>query len=672
MLDGHVARSTGAVLAIVGSAGMGKTALAIHFAHQVRNRFPDGQLYVNLRGHDPERPMTAEQALEEFLPALGVSNETIPLGGHARAELFQSLLADRRVLILLDNANAVEQISPLLPAAPGCAAVLTHRGTLTGWGIPTVPVGKLDPTDAFALLREEVGPRVDAEPDAAAELARLCDAVPLALRIAARRVASRPRVMLAEMAYELARERGDGVAGVGSAFRWSYRCLPPEASRLFRLLGLHRGPEFGASAAAALAGQAPTRVRQLLDILADGRLLEQIGPDRYRFHDVMRLYATSYAGEVAEAERATAVERELTWYLYTADAAVRCLSPIGLRVPLEPREVDDAAKPLAFGAREPALAWCVAERANLVAATHHAAQAGQYVIAWKLPTVLWDFFAMHGQFTDWITTHDVGLAAARQLGDKRGEAWIENNLGNAYRRLGQLDHALGHFHNALASSEAAGDRRAEGWTRYNIGDTLRELGRFEDALNHLREALLIGREVGERWSEGYTLNVIGDCYRCMGRFEEALRHLLPALLINRELGHRRGEGFTLTMIGDTHRERGRFRQALTYYEKALEVRREIGDRRGEGETLQSLGDNCYKQRQFDRARQHYQQSLVIRRELGDRRAEARTLSSLGTVQADLGRLDEARESLQRARVILEELDDPQAAQVRRLLDRLVT
>jgi tetratricopeptide (TPR) repeat protein len=668
MLDGDVARSTGTVMMVVGPAGIGKTALAVHFAHQIRTRFPDGQLYVNLRGHDPERPVTPEQALDEFLPALGIPREKIPVGVDARAELYQSLLGGRRVLILLDNANAVEQVNPLLPDSPSCAVIMTSRGRLTGGGIPTVPVGRLDPAEAVALLREQVGARVDAEPDAAAELARLCDGVPLALRIAARRVAAGPELALVELADELTGERGNGAAGIGTAFRWSYHSLPPEAARLFRLLGLHQGPDFSASGTAALAGHPPTQVRQLLNLLAGGHLLEEIGPDRYRFHDQLRLYATAYAGEVPEAERAAAVERELTWYLYTADAAGRALSPIGLPVPLEPHEPDESVQPLAFDTREEALAWFVAERANLVAATDHAAQCGQHVIAWKLPAVLWDYFAMHGHFTDWITTHNVGLAAARQLGDRHGEAWTENNLGNAYRRLGQLDEALGHFHNALASNEAIGNRRGEGWTRYNIGDTLRELGRFEEALEHLRRALVIGREVGERFSEGYTLNVIGDCYRCMGRFEEALRHLMPALVINRELGHRRGEGFTLTMIGDTHQERGRLRQALTYYQAALEVRRGIGDRRGEGETLHSLGDNCYKQKQLDRAYEHYQQSLVIRHELGDRRAAARTLSSLGTVQVDLGRLDEARESWQQALVIFEELGDPQATQVRDRLD----
>ena len=547
-------------------------------------------------------------------------------------------------------------------------------------GTPTVPVGELDPTEAIALLREGIGTaRADAEPDAVIELARLCDQSPLALRVAARRVAASPDVMLIDLVEEFTEVRGHvdvvaageaETAGARAAFFWSYRSLPAEASGVFRLLGLHRGPDISASAAAALAGTTPTRVRELLNVLAGGHLVEEIEPDRYRLHDLLRLYACEGAAETPEPERAAAVARVLNWYLHTADAAVRAFSPLGLRVPLDAYAPDVAAQPLTFSDREQALKWCAAERANLVAATQHASQSGQHALAWKLPAVLWDFFSMHGHVTDWIVTHDLGLTAAQDLGDKQGEAWMENNLGNAYRGLGQFDEALRHFHNALAINTAIGNRRGEGWTCYNIGDTYRDLGRFEEALKHLRRALIIGREVGERWSEGYTLNMIGDSYRCLGRFDDALRHLLPALVINREMGHRRGEGFTLTMIGDTHRERGRPEYALNYYQMALTLRREIGDRRGEGVTLESLGENCWRLRRFDESHAYYQQSLIIRHEMGDRRSEARTLYGVGTVQADMGRPDEARESWQRALVTFEDLGDPQAAQVRTRLEKL--
>ncbi|HET8659327.1 MAG TPA: tetratricopeptide repeat protein [Micromonosporaceae bacterium] len=663
------------ILAVAGPAGVGKTALAIHWAHQVQDRFPDGQLYVDLRGPEHERPTTPEQALDELLRALGVPGEKIPLGVDARAELFRSLLAKRRVLVLLDNARVPEQVNPLLPDSPGCAAIVTSRSSLSGLsaGVArTVPLDRLRPAEAVALLREGIGAvRVDAEPSAAGELARLCDHLPLALRVAARQVSSRPGVPLADLVEELTKvsERDDVVAagdaetaGARAAFVWSYLSLPAQAGAVFRLLGLHRGPDISEDAAAALTGRTPGQVRELLGILVGGHLVEEVTPGRYRSHDLLRRYAYEAAAEVPEAERAAAVERVLTWYLHTADAAVRTFSPLGLRVPLGDAGSDPA--PLAFDDRVRALGWCAAERANLVAAVHHAAQGGRHVLAWQLPAVLWDFFSMHGHVTDWVTTHEVGLASARHLDDKRAQAWMENNLGSAYRGLGQLDEALRYFHSALASSEATGNRQGEGWTRYNIGDTYRELGRFTEALNHLREALIIAREIGERWSQGYTLNMIGDSYRCLGNFDEALRHLLPALVANREIGHRRGEGFTLTMIGDTYRDRGRFEYALNYYKQALALRREIGDRRGEGVTLESLGDTCLQLRRLDQAHDYYQQSLAIRHETGDRRGEARTLLGLGTAQAQAGKPGEARASWQRALAIFEDVGDPQAAQVR--------
>jgi len=670
-----------AVVAVVGPAGVGKTALAVHWAHQVQERFPGGQLYVNLRGPEHEQPTTPEEALDDLLRTLGVPGEKIPFGLGARAELFRSLLAGQRVLVLLDNAHLPEQFSPLLPDSPGCAAIVTSRSSLSGLranGTRTVPLGRLAPAEAVALLREGIGAaRVDAEPAAAEELARLCDHLPLALRVTARQVSTSPDVPLSDLAEELTKVRGreDVVAageaetaGARAAFVWAYLSLPAEARGVFRLLGLHRGPDISEGAAAALAGRPPARIRELLDVLVGSHLVEEIAPGRYRSHDLLRRYASEAAAEIPEPERAAAVERVLTWYVHTADAAVHTFSPMGLRVPLG--DADLGLAPLAFDDRVQALGWCAAERANLVTATHHAAQCGQHVLAWKLPAVLWDFFSMHGHITDWVTTHEVGLASARHLGDKRAQAWMENNLGNAYRGLGQFDEALRHFHSALANSEATGNHQGEGWTRYNLGNAYRELGRFAEALNHLRQALIIGRELGERWSEGYTLNMIGDSYRCLGNFDEALRHLLPALVANREMGHRRGEGFTLTMIGDTHRDRGRFEYALNYYEQALALRREIGDRRGEGVTLESLGDTCLELRQFGQAREYYQQSLTIRHETGDRRGEARTLFGLGAVKAHLGSPGEARASWQRALAIFDDLDDPQAARVRARLEKL--
>ncbi|HEU4425545.1 MAG TPA: tetratricopeptide repeat protein [Pilimelia sp.] len=676
-----------AVQAVIGPAGVGKTALAVRWAWQVQDRFPDGQLFVNLRGGDRRggdagRPMTAELALDAFLRALGVSGEKIPAAVEARARLYRSLLYGRRVLVVLDNADAADQVAPLLPGLTGCVALVTSRTRLIGGdGTHVVSLGLLAPAEATALVAQVIGAsRVDAEPDAAAELARLCAHLPLALHIAAERVAASPDRTLSDLVAELADERtraaartaagDDQAAALRSAISWSYRALPAEGARVFRLLGIHPGPDVSAPAAAALTGTPITRMRPLLEVLCGAHLLERVAPDRYRFHDLLHRYAAERAAEAPEPERTTADRRALTWYLHTADAAVRAFSPLGLRVPLDAPATEVAGEPLTFTDQREALQWCEAERANLVAATRHAAACGEHVVAWKLPAVLWDFFSLRGHWSDWIATHEIGLAAAQHLGDKFGEAWMENNLGNAYRGRGQFEEALRHFHRALAINEETGNRRGEGWTRYNIGDTYRELGRFEEALGQLREALFIGREVGERWTEGYTLNMIGDTYRGLGQFDEALRHLLPALVIHRGLGHLRGEGHALQMIGDTHRERQRFDKAFSYYEQALAVRRKVGDRRGEGLTLHSLGDTYRQCRRYDEASDHYERALAVRHEIGDQRGEARSLSSLGAVRQQTGQVAAARESWHRALAIFDELGDPQVAEIRARLKAL--
>jgi tetratricopeptide (TPR) repeat protein len=629
------------ISAITGTAGVGKTALAVHWGHQVSDHFPSGQLYVNLRGYGADPPMTSEQALDEFLRVLGVPGEKIPAGVEAQAKLYRSLLSGRRLLVLLDNAASAEQVRPLLPGAPDCLVVVTSRSRLSGLvardGAYPVPVDLLGPGEAVSLLGRIVGTaRVAAEPEASGTLARLCGYLPLALRVAAERVVLRESIRLADLVDELADEAArldilaaeeDETTTVRTVFSWSYHALPPESARVFRLLSLHMGSEISTSAAAALTGLTAARARPLLDALAGAHLVQEYAPDRYRFHDLLRLYAAERAAEDSQAERATTVHRTLNWYLHSATAATRTFSPMGLRVPLDPSEPDAAWAPLSFADHGSALSWCEAERANLVAATRHAAEVGRHDIAWKLPAVLWDFFSLRGHWSDWIGTHEIALASARHIHERRGEAWIDNNLGTAYRGLERFEKALHHYREALAINREIGHLHGEGWTLYNLGDTYRGLGRFQEALDHLLPALAISRAVGERWSEGYTLNVVGDAYRSLGRFDEALDHYHQALAINRQISHRRGEGFTLYGLGDTYGALGRFDQAL----------------------------------------EQYQQALTIRREIGDRRGEARTLRSLGTALHNTGRPDLARESWRQALAILDDLEDPQAVEVRTIL-----
>jgi NB-ARC domain len=362
------------ISAIAGTAGVGKTALVVHWAHRVRNYFPDGQLFVNLRGYDPGPPVSPEQALEEFLRALHVAAERIPAGLEARAALYRSLLHGRRILIVLDNANSAEQVRSLLPGSPTCRAVVTSRSRLPGLiardGASRVIVDLLSQAEAIALLRDIIGnARVAAEPEATAELARQCAYLPLALRIAAERAVTHPHTTLADLTDELAVERDrldllatvdeeDETTAVRAVFSWSYHALPPEAARMFRSLGLHAGPDISAPAAAALTNITYAQARRLLETLVSMHLIEETARDRYRFHDLLRVYAAERAKvEETDQDRRAAVRRVLTWYLHTGDAADRILNPHRHRIPLDHPE-DVSSPPLEFTSYGQALDWC--------------------------------------------------------------------------------------------------------------------------------------------------------------------------------------------------------------------------------------------------------------------------------------------------------------------------
>jgi hypothetical protein len=351
-----------AVCVIAGTAGVGKTSLALHWSHQVQDHFPDGQLYVNLRGYDPGQPLTALEALHRFLAALGVPASAAPADAEAAAALYRSLLADRRMLIVLDNAASAAQVRPLLPGDSRCLTVVTSRGRLSGLaireGAHRLTLGTLPEPEAVALLRAvTAGFRPEDDPDKLVELARLCARLPLALRIAAERAASHPYMRLDELIADLCDESGlwealssgdeEESEAVRSVFAWSYRALPPDAAKLFRLLGLHPGSEFSIGAVCALAGISMRRTRQFLDVLFGAHLLEHTAPDRYEFHDLLRAYAADQAqADEDESGRRAALRRVLDWYLHTADAAQSWLKPAEDHVALDPPA--EGVTPLSF------------------------------------------------------------------------------------------------------------------------------------------------------------------------------------------------------------------------------------------------------------------------------------------------------------------------------------
>jgi tetratricopeptide (TPR) repeat protein len=618
---------------IAGTAGVGKTALAVHWAHLMRDHFPDGDLYADLRGYAPGPPAATEEVLEGFLRALDVPGEKIPHTLPAQAALYRSLLNGRRMLVVLDNAVRPEQVRPLLPASPGCLVVVTSRNRLSGLvindGACAFTLDPMSPAEAVALLGRTVGAaRADRDPKAVAELAQRCGYLPLALLITAERAVTRPDVTLADLVAELTIEHerldmltvdDDETVAVRAAFSWSYRALAPAAARLFRLLGLHAGSSISVFAAAALADTTPHRARRLLDVLAGVHLLERVGRERYQLHDLLRLYAAERAAdEESDEARHEAVLRVLDWYLHTGCAALLIVRP-----PTAPKLTDPprlARHPLSFTDRAEALDWYELEYANVMAAIRQAVEIGQDPIAWRLVTSYSYFFILRKGYAEWVRATRMGLAAARRVGDKYGEAQMLTMLGFVLCDLRQFDEALDMFRESLAIYSESGDEQGRGIALNNVGFALRQLRRFDEAIDYLQQCQDHSRARGDRLAEGYALNNLGEALRMAGRPADAVGYLHEALAIRRETCDPWAEGFALDNLANTYQDLRNLDIAVDYFQQALELRRELTDPWGEARSLRGLGNVHYELGNVDTARELWQRSFLIFSDLGDRQA----------------------------------------------------
>ena len=638
------------VVALAGPPGVGKSAVAVHFAHLLINEFPDVQLYVNLRTPSGEA-LAVEDVLASFLRALGVGEEAIPQGAEERASLYRSQLADKRALVLLDNARSEGQVRPLLPAGPGCLAVVTSRGVLAALAEARylAEVEVLDSCAAVELLGKIAGTgRVEAEPEAVGELARLCGYLPLALRIAGARLRLRRNWSLVRLVELLSDERRRLAElkvrdlEVRAAFELSHRELTDEQARLFGRLSLLGGPDFGVPVAAALIESSEEATEELLGQLQDAQLLEPSGENRYRFHDLLRLFAVECL-EAAEAPetRREALQRSLAWYLEQALAAKATLDPSA--------GVEDRM--------EAALVWLEGERLALVAAVQRGHEAQLWEPTLRLDNALVRFFRLRSHWADWERVSVFALNAARELGDRYGEGQTLNNLGTVYWEQGRWDDAVACYEQSLACRREMGDLRGEGASLTNLGILYREQGLWDDAVSCHEQSLAIFLELGDRYGEGATLTNLGLVCQDQGRWDDAIICYEQSLAVLRELGDRHGEDAALTNLGAVYVLQGRRADAVAMFEQSLAVCRELGDRHGEGQTLNNLGYVYRQQGRREDAIACFEQSLAICRELGDRHTEGQACSNLGIVYDDQGRWDDAIACFEQDLAICRELGD---------------
>ncbi|MDP9867581.1 MULTISPECIES: AfsR/SARP family transcriptional regulator [Streptosporangium] len=627
------ARSGPKIVSLQGTAGSGKTALAIHWAHRIRDRFPDGQLYLDLHGYGPEPPLDPAAALETLLRALGTPAGRIPAGLEERSALFRTLLAGRRILVLLDNAGSSEQIRPLMPGSGGMAVVTSRnqlRGLVVEYGARRVVLDQMPSGEAVELLAEVLGrDRVASAPEAVAEIVERCARLPLALRIFAERAARFPGVPLGRLVADLRDERtrltaldtGDGDhTDLRMVFSWTYGALDPDSARLFRLLGLHPGPEVSTGAAAALTGGDLAGVTRLLDRLTADHLLRSRFPGRYDFHDLLRSYAAERAHEGGREDRDAALGRVMDWYLHAARNAAEHLPPVGRAFSAGP--VPDGLALPEFDGPEEAVGWYEEELPNLMAAAHYAASRGWHGPAWRIPRMLASFFDFHVPGTAWAAVYRTAVEASRAAGEPYEEGSALNHLGWVNARLGRLGEAVGHYDEALAVARRIGDRDLEGDVLVNLGAAYFRLGRLEESTGCYGQALAIARDSGDRHLEAEALNDVAHNDNELGRHAEALAGAHTALGIYTGLDDRYRRGEALRALGAAHAGLGRPGEAAGLFLDALELMREFEDRRGEADVLSRLGDALHGSGDLGGAQERWREAAEILTELDDERADA--------------------------------------------------
>jgi tetratricopeptide (TPR) repeat protein len=640
---------------VTGTAGVGKTALAVSWGHRVSDRFADGQLYIDLHGYGPTAPMQPVQALTRFLRALGVPHERVPADETEAASLYRSQLAGRRILVLLDNAGSAEQVRPLLPATSGCVAIVTSRDRLTGLvardGACRLDLGALESDEAIALLAHALGgTAVTTEPVAARELVRLCGGLPLALRIAAANLTDH-RQGLAGYVGQLAGGgrltalsiEDDANSSIRAAFHHSYAALAPQPRRVFRLLGLVPGPDTTRAATAALAGLGPDVAGRVLDGLAAAHLIEQPVAGRYRFHDLIRLFAVERADdESAPDERDTALGGLYGYYLAGLDTAARQAYPHVVRAPAARGSAETVPGP-EFDTEAAAMAWLEAELPNLIAAARHAAEAGSTDVAWRLADGLRGFFWIRRLVPEWLAVTEAGLTAATASGDPQALAAMHLAFGLAYRSIADYPAALPHLDLTVAFSRKAGWPEAEASAVGSLAVVRAETGQTALAIEAIDHALALNRRLGRTAGEAVSLHNRSTLRHQTGDLELSLADANAALARYRALGSQGGEALVLINMGGTYYLLGRFSVALDHVTEGMGLRDPASDPYAHTIGLTTLAQLHCEAGRYPMALGAATSALTLTRETGDRKVQADALIAIAVIYHALGSYDQALE-----------------------------
>ncbi|MFC6094705.1 tetratricopeptide repeat protein [Saccharothrix lopnurensis] len=612
------------ISSIGGAGGIGKTWLALSWAHRHLNRFPDGQLYVDLHGFSPHSaPLSPTVVIRGFLDALGVEPDRIPTELDAQAALYRSLVADKRLLIVLDNAATTAQVVPLLPGNSTCTVLVTTRHRLASmidrYGARQLTLDTLTRGEAHALLTARLGvDRVETEPDAIDHLVELCEGYPLALSITARQAAARPNIPLAEVAAEL-RELGldmldgdDPAASLSTVLSWSLRQLTDEQRTVFGLLGIAPGPDTGLPAAAALTGLPPARTRTTLSALEDASLVERRPGGRYAMHDLVRDYAATIP--LPEGVREAALARAVDFHMHTAFAADRLLDPHRPLLRPDPPVSGLHLFPLADAAA--AMAWMEAEHATLLAAQRAAAILGRHQVVWHLAWALETFHTRRGHLHDALATWRAAMDAAAHLPDSTARIRTHRHLGNACSRLGLHDEATGHLEQALALALRHQDLAQQAHTHQALAYVWERRGNDNQALNHAQQALGLHRTLNQPVQEASALNAVGWHAALVGDFDTARDHCHAALALHRQHHNTEGEAETLNSLGFIAHRTDHHRQAVDQYHQALTLYRTLGNTYQAADTVDHMGHSYTALAQNDQAHAAWMEALELYREQG--------------------------------------------------------